>query len=759
MKKIFSLFSCKNVILGLWSMFGFIILGLFLLTYSVKGDWFGLFGAMPGFEDLENPKSELASVMYANDGHSLLGKYYSVNRTRVNFEDISNNVFIALVATEDERYEEHGGVDMRATLRVLKGIVTGNLAGGGSTISQQFAKNIFEMRQEPEFKGALYKTPLKTFIIKTKEWITAIRLERAYTKEEIITMYLNTVGFGIKAVGIKEGSKTYFDKKPSKLTLNEAATLIGTLKANTKYDPIKNPNNSTERRNTVLRQILKYCKHKNLTLLTSEKYALLKKLPLNTHYQSQGSYQGHATHFRETIKKELDQIAKENGLDLETDGLRIYTTIDYKAQQKAEKSLLKHTAYLQSKFLKEWGDKDPWSKVYFKRSLRRQAFYKMLFKKYNGNPTKITQALNKAVDTSIPVYQNGKIISKKVKLSPIARYKYMKKFLQAGFLAVEPSTGAVKVWVGGLNQQYFAYDHVKQGRRQVGSTFKPILYSAAINLGYSPCDEMHDVPVVARTEDDKIWMPKIKATNEILTLKECLGRSLNNCAAKLMIDIGPKNVVKHAELLGVPKERLHENLSLALGTCELNMFELITPYLSFVNKGFSIKPHYINRITDKNGNTIWEHQGIEKRVMSELNAYKMITLLRSGIMIKKGTGRVIDTKYHLLENNNQIGGKTGTTQGSKDGWFVGVNNDLVCVSWVGVDDNQINFKNSRTWYGGSMALPIYATFMQSMYKDKLLKPKPFSVPESLDEATLRTELQCIEDSTTVNVNDDYIIDP
>ena len=412
-----------------------------------------------------------------------------------------------------------------------------------------------------------------------------------------------------------------------------------------------------------------------------------------------------------------------------------------------------HMEYLQQKVLKEWGGKDPWSTKYFKRKLKQQGFYKEIYTKHNGNLVKVKRELNTPKTYSIPVIEKGGVITVKKKLSPIEYFKYIKKFLHVGFLAIEPSTGAVKAWVGGLNQQYFAYDHVKQGRRQVGSTFKPVLYSTAINLGYSPCYEMLDAPVTARTEDDKIWMPNVKATNEILTLKQGLGRSLNNYAAKLMRDIGAKSVIEHAKLLGLPDSQLKANLSLALGTCELNMFELIGPYMSFVNQGTMVKPYYVSKVTDKHGKLLWQHTPNQKKVMSELNAFKMVTLLRSGITDPKGTGRKLDTKYHLLEKNNQLGGKTGTTQNSKDGWFVGINNELVCVTWVGVEDNQISFKNSRGWYGGSMALPIYAGFMKSMYADKIIKPTPFKVPESLDESTLKSELQCVSDSTIIGDDD------
>ncbi len=306
MNKIRTFFSSpKKIIKAFWIGFGCIVLSLFLLAYSVKGNWFGLFGEIPGFEVLENPKSDLATIIYAKDGKEILGKYYKTNRTNVAFNEISNYVITTLIATEDERYESHGGVDMRSTIRVLKGVITGSLAGGGSTVSQQLAKNLFRMRKESKFRGAVYKTPFRPFVIKAKEWITAIRLERAYTKQEIITMYLNTVNFGIKAVGINEGAKTYFNKKASQLTLNEAATLIGTLKANYKYDPQYNPEAAIKRRKVVLGQILRFCELNKLEILTKEKKEKLQEEPLNLSFNLQNDYSGLATHFRTTIRTEL----------------------------------------------------------------------------------------------------------------------------------------------------------------------------------------------------------------------------------------------------------------------------------------------------------------------------------------------------------------------------------------------------------------------------------------------------------------------
>ena len=743
----------KYLIRIIWLLFFVFWLGLVLFVVAVLHNWFGLFGEIPGFEILENPKTELATSIYADEGE-VLGKYYNTRRTNVKYPHISKHVIRTLVATEDERYEKHSGVDMRATLRVITALAVGKRAGGGSTISQQLAKNLFDMRQDSIFRGSLYNSPLRMPLVKVKEWITAKRLERAYSKKEIITMYLNTVRFGNYSVGINEAAQTYFSKKPSELNLLEAATLVGTLKANSKYDPYRNPKNSKERRNVVVSQLAKYSKKHGKNYLKRPKDSLHKE-PLVLAFNRQDYHTGHGTYFRATIKPELEKLCREQGVNLQTDGLKIYTTINYQLQKKAEVALVKQMAHLQKKFLEEWGNKDPWENHYIKQKLHNEWFYKQLINKYDGNIDSVNQYLKKPVSTTVLAYNydTGMLEEVEKRISPLQEYIYYKKFLQAGFLVVDPHSGAIKSWVGGINSKYFAYDHVKQGRRQPGSTFKPILYSAAINYGYSPCDKILDVPVSVRTEDDKVWMPKIKPTNKTISLKRCLANSLNNCAALLIRDIGPANVVEHAVSLGIPKDRLNENLSLALGTSELNMFELIKPYMAFANEGELAELHYIKKIEDKNGRILWENKTNSKRVMNSANAYKIVTMLREGV--KSGTGKSLNTNYHLLENSNQIGGKTGTTNDSKDGWFVGITKDFACVSWVGVDDNAINFRYNRRWYGGSMALPIFGNFLQSVYRDPTLhiKPGPFSVPESITDDIKANDLICKEDLSDYELED------
>ena len=735
MKKLLNYrFWFKTFLIGFLSMW----VGLFVFVYAVKGDWFGLFGEIPSFEILENPESELASVLYSSDGQEL-GKYYRTNRTSVSFGQINKSVIKSLVATEDERYEHHSGIDMRATFRVIKGLITGNSGGGGSTVSQQLAKNLFRMRDLAKYKGPAYNFgPLEMLVIKAKEWIIAARLEKAYTKQEIITMYLNTVNFGLKATGINEAAKTYFNKSPKDLNTQEAAVLIGTLKANTKYDPIKNPENAFGRRNVVMNQMLRY------GYLETTEYDSLKNLPVELDYQSQDYNSGIATYFRSKIKNEISQICKDNNYDLFADGLKVYTTIDTRIQKHAEHALIKHMEILQKKFNQEWGARDPWSKGYISKKVRREYFYKNLEEKYGKGNDSIVIALNRPRKTKIYTFSG----EKDTLISQWDEFKYYRRFLEAGFIAVNPENGHIKAWVGGLDQKYFGYDHVIQGNRQVGSTFKPVVYAAAIENGFSPCSQILDVPISIPLEDGKIWKPKVKATNKELTLQQCLAYSKNNCAAHLIHKLGPELVANQAVKFGLPREKLKVNLSMALGTSSLSLFDMIRVYTTLVNAGDRIDPTYITRIEDKYGKVIYEKTPKATHVLNPINAYKMITMLRAGV--KYGTGRKLASTYGLLNKHNQMGGKTGTTQDSKDGWFFSVNQKLVAGCWVGVQDNNISFRGTKSWYGGSMALPIVGDFYKAVYNDRQIdiQPEPFKIPEGLSDDALAQDFTCQTDTTS-----------
>ena len=733
----FKLFNPKFLVKLLW--FGFIggvgSILLFFWLISV-----GFFGELPSFEVLENPSSELASEVYTED-NQLLGKYFRSNRTYVGYNDIAHHVIKSLIATEDTRFQEHSGIDQRATLRVIFGILTGHLKGGGSTISQQLAKNLFEMR----IATKTHKKPNK-YLVKFQEWVVAKRLERAYTKKEIITMYLNTVNFGsvrgIEVLGINSAARTYFNKKAKDLELQEAAVLVGMLTATSRNNPISRPENALKRRNIVFLQLHvagfitleEKKKFQGMDLVTSPSYA---------DYNS-----GVAPYFRSQIKRELTNILKEKGRDLYSEGYKIYTTINYEAQKEAEKAVFNHLKYLQKVFKKSWKGKTPWSSSYIEKQLRKHAEYKKIVLETKGDKTKIKRAINKKRKSTIFVYSDKKmgrgnhvdtLISLKNEMI------HNKWLLRVGFLAVEPKTGAVRAWVGGIDKKNFQYDNVRQSRKQPGSTFKPVLYSAAIVNGYQPCDTILDASKTIMV-NGKVWKPKSAPSGDYIPLKTALAKSLNNIAAYLIDDIEPQNVINQAERLGINPNLLEPNYTLALGTSSLSIWDLIGAYTSFVNAGRHIKPYYISRIEDKHGQVIYRAKPEITIAMNADDAFKMVMMLREGV--NSGTSRSLNSaKYGVMKNNNQLGGKTGTTNNSADGWYFGISNQIVCGVWVGGEDKNIHFPPTNSnGQGARMALPIFGNFLKGCYKNKKtgIKEQPFDVPPSMSEEDLYQNILCTE---------------
>lgn len=737
----FKLFQPKFIVKLLWAGFigGTTFLLLFFWLISIN-----IFGALPSFELLENPPSELASEVFTSD-HSSLGKYFRTNRTYVEYKDISPNVIKTLMATEDARFEQHAGIDERATYRVIFGILTGNMDGGGSTVSQQLAKNLFRMRKA-NGEGEI---PSK-FLFKPQEWIIAKRLERSYTKQEIITMYLNTVNFGyvrgVSIDGINEASRTYFSKSAKKLKLEEAAVLIGMLKAPTTYNPIYRPVKAKTRRKVVIGQILKLPE-----LTTQKEKDHLNKIKeediiLQTSYSDYNS--GIAAYFRGQIKNELTNILKKQGRDLYSEGYKVYTTINYEAQQAAEKAVFEHMKYLQGLFKKSWGTQTPWPAGYIDKQIRKTQEYKDLLESTKENGSSISAAINKKRKSSIFVYSTSKMgrgnhIDTMISLKNETIHN--KWVLRAGFLAVEPQTGAVRAWVGGLDKAHYQYDNVRQGKRQPGSTFKPVLYSSAITNGYQPCDTILDAPKTIMV-DGKVWKPKSKPTGNYITLKSAIAKSINNIAAYLIDDIEPENVINHAQRLGINPDLLEPNYTLALGTSSLSIWDLIGAYTSFVNAGRHIEPYYIDHIEDKNGQVIYRSKPAVTIAMNPENAFKMVMMLREGV--STGTSRRLNsTEYHLMDNNNQLGGKTGTTNNSADGWYFGISNKIVCGIWVGGDDKNIHFPPTNiNGQGARMALPIFAKFLQNCYKNPKtnIKQEPFNVPSSLSDEEIYQNILCTD---------------
>jgi len=726
----------------LWiAFFGGLVLFI-LFVWMVSINFLGLYGSLPDFKALENPDSELASELYSADGF-LLGTYARENRSPVSYEELSPNLVNALISTEDERFEDHSGIDLQAMIRVfVKSILLGQDAGGGSTLSQQTAKNLFKTRTDAS-QGILSSIPgLRMLIIKTKEWIVATQLEKAYTKNEILTLYLNTSEFGSNAYGIKTASRTFFNKTPDTLSIQEAAVLVGLFKAPTYYSPVFNPENSLRRRNTVLYQMVKNDK------LTEAEFDSISKLPIELDYRVQNQNQGLATYFREIVKADLIKWSKEtlksdgSSYDLFGDGLKIYVTIDSRMQRYAEEAVQEHMSELQKAFYKEMGTRDPWIDEnwqvipnFIESAVKRTEAYRLLKQRYGENTDSIEMKLNEK--KKMRVFSWGG--ERDTLMSTMDSMRYYKKFLQAGFMSMDPHTGHIKAWVGGMDHKYFKFDHVKQGKRQPGSTFKPFVYAAAIENGYSPCYSVIDQPVEVYIPGQPAWSPSNadgKFSYEKMTIRKAMAQSINSVTAYMMKKLSPKIVIETARRLGITSD-LEEVPSLALGVNDVTVFEMVGAFGTFVNKGEHTTPYYIDRIEDKNGNVIQQFTPRKKPAMSEEHAYLMTYMLRGGFEEEDGTSQGVPW---TLREGNELGGKTGTTQNASDGWYMGISKDLVSGTWVGGDDRAIHFRSWTAGQGSKTARPIWVKYMAKVYGDPSLgyTRGPFPRPER----PLSIEINC-----------------
>jgi penicillin-binding protein 1A len=692
----------------------FLILFLLLMTIS----W-GFWGFMPSFEELENPKSNLASEVYSADG-VLLGTFHIHNRTNVSFDELSPNIVNALIATEDIRFQNHSGVDVRSLFRVIVRNILGGQrsAGGGSTITQQLAKNLFP-RQEN-----LSKT--KIAVIKLKEWVTAAKLERNYTKEEIIAMYLNTVDFGSHAFGVQIASRTYFDTSVDSLKIEEAAMLVGMLKAPSWFHPVRNPERATYRRNVVIYQMARY------GFIEPEQFDSISAIPLDmSKYKIQDHRVGLATYFREQVRKELRSWSKDRlkpdgtPYNIDTDGLRIFTTIDSKLQRYAEEAVKEHLGqYLQPMFFQHWKGypNAPYDvdllpediQRLTQLSIRRSDRY-IRMKKENISEDSIR--LSFRTPTRMRIFSwNGEIDTI---MTPLDSIKYYKHFLNTGIISVEPQTGHVKAYVGGIDYRHFMYDHVIVSKRQVGSTFKPFLYTLAMQEGgFSPCTKVPNVPVSFDLHDGTTWTPKNSSTRmegEMVSLKWALANSVNYISAYLMKRYSPMAVIKLVRRMGITSH-IDPVYAIALGSSDLSVFEMTGAMATYANKGVHVDPIFITRIEDQNGNLIESFTPKTNEAMSEETAYLMIELLKG--VVESGTGLRLRFRYGL---NYPIAGKTGTTQNNSDGWFIGLTPTLVTGVWVGAEDRAVRFREISLGQGANMALPIWALYMKRVYEDRNLQ--------------------------------------
>ena len=625
--------SKNKTILKLWVFFVLILISIIFLFYSIQKNHFNLYGDLPSLEDLEKPKSDLSSELYSSD-NVLLGKYFRYNRTPVTYDELSEELIETLLVTEDIRFYNHSGIDLRGLLRasfgVIKNIITlGNseLEGGGSTITQQLAKNLFKTRK---MKGRLSNVPfIGIAIIKFKEWVVAVQLEKFYTKNEILSMYLNTAEFGSNSYGIKVASNTFFKKLPSEINYSEAAILVGLINKPTKYNPIYNPEFAKRKRTEILYNLLKYEKINRL------KYDSLVDSDFGLKYKVENQNVGIATYFRTIVKNYLVQWTKENNYDLFADGLKIYTTINSNLQRYAENSVENQMKNLQIIFNEHWENKNPWIdekgfeiKDFISKSIKRTNQYKYYDNKYDSDSLKIYKELKKPKNMKVFSW-NGEIDTV---FSAIDSIKYYKRFLQSGFISIEPKTGHIKAWVGGINHKYFKYDHVKQGKRQPGSTIKPIVYAAAIDNGYSPCYPVVDAPVVFELpgQDPPYWRPDNhngKWSGETMTLRQAMAKSVNSITAFMTKKLTPKTVVEYAKKLGITT-KLDAVPAVCLGAGgDVSLFDLVGAYSTFVNRGVWTEPFFISRIEDKYGNLIQNFVPKKIESLNEETAYIMLHML------------------------------------------------------------------------------------------------------------------------------------
>jgi penicillin-binding protein 1A len=707
----------------LWRNFALVIFFIWFYFQAVDINLFWLFGKSPGLADLEKPKMALASEVYSADG-VLLGKYYRENRSPTEYKSISPFVVKALLATEDITFTEHTGVDLGATIGIVYYLIKGDKRGG-STITQQLAKNLYKTRKKENLKGVLSYIPgLKTLVEKTKEWITATKLERNYTKEEILTMYLNTVDFGSNSYGIRTAAQTFFKTTPGRLKIEEAAVLVGMLKATTTYNPKKNYEKSLKRRNTVLAQMRKY------NFISSMEFDSLSGLPIKLNYTQEPHPDGVLDYYGSYLTKVLTEWADSNDHDIYTDGLKIYLTIDTRFQKHAEDALHQHMRSLQKRFDDHWRGQNPWRDErhneipgFIEQMAQRTETYKSLKRRFGENADSINKYLNLPKKMVLFSWRGPDTVM----MSTIDSLKYCKKILHAGFMVMDPFRGQIKAWIGGIDYKFFKYDHVEQSVRQPGSTFKPFVYGAAMENGYNPCSRIQDRYVKYEYDEDsagvkvhKTWAPTNATgyfTGTNMTLRFAMGRSINSVAAQLTNLLGAQKVADFAHKCGISSP-LKATPSIGLGSNDVSVFEMVGAYGSFLNNGFWNEPMIVGRIEDHNRNLIRNFTPKTQKVMSEEAAYKMVHMLKGTLQEPGGTAQALFS-FNIFYGN-EMGGKTGTSSNQSDGWFMGLTKDLVGGIWVGAEERCIHFRSLRAGEGSKTALPIFGLFMEKVYRDKSL---------------------------------------
>lgn len=740
------------------------VIALFIYLGAVDINFLWLFGKSPGFAQIKNPTTASASEIYSSDG-KLIGKFFNENRTPVTFNEVNPLFWKALIDTEDERFYHHIGIDFQGIFSAAKDAIVGNDARGASTITQQLAKNMFRVRTQYS-TGILGKIPgIKILVMKSKEWIIALKLEMLYDKNEILTMYANTVDFGSNSYGIKTASKTYFNTTPSQLTVEESAVLVGMLKATTHYNPISNPENSLRRRNVVMK--LMEAKGD----LTKAQYDSLSTIPIKLHYSVETNYDGQALYFREAIANYLKDWCEENGYDLYTSGLKIYTTLDTRMQRYAEEAARKQMKQIQRNFNNHWGKNDPWIDEngqvipgFIEQIAQRQPVYKYLSAKFPNQPDSISYYLNQPHTVKLFDYEHGTI---EKQMSTMDSIRYMVCFMHCSMVAMEPQTGAVRAWVGDIDFNSWKYDKVT-AMRQPGSTFKLFVYTEAMNQGLTPCDKRRDEYISMQVYDKKkqqevTWTPgnaNGRFSGDSIPLKGAFARSINSIAVRLGQEMGIKRIIETAHKMGI-KSPLDDAPALALGSSDVNLLEMANTYCTVANDGKHHEPVLVTRIEDSEGRQVYIAPTKSEQVIPYKSAFFMQQLLLGGLREPGGTSMSLGG-YVGKYRDTDWGGKTGTSNNHSDAWFMGVSPKLVVGAWVGGEYRSIHFRTGALGQGSRTALPICGYFLQEVLNDpafkayhaKFSKPKDDDITRSMYTCDSYYEKAKVDTTAQDTLNDD-----
>lgn len=717
------------------------IVAFFLYLGAVDINLLWLFGKSPGFSAIKEAVTSEASEIYSDDG-VLIGKYFNENRTPVEYEDVNPAFWKALIDTEDERFYKHHGIDYTGLVGAVKDAVLHHDARGASTITQQLAKNMFRMRTNYS-TGLLGKLPgVRMLIVKSKEWIIATKLEMTHSKKEILTMYANTVDFGSNAFGIKTAAKTYFNCSPKELTAEQAAVLVGMLKATTYYNPIANPKNSLRRRNIVLSNMVRHGD------LTRAEYDSISQIDIELKYSVESNYDGTALYFREAVADELRKWCNDYDYDLYTSGLKIYTTIDSRMQKYAEEAAIKQMKQVQRNFNNHWGNQEPWQDErhnvipgFIEGIAKRQPVYKYLLARFPNNPDSIEYYLNRPHKVKLFDYEQGTI---EREMSTMDSIRYMVHFMHCSFVAMEPQTGAVKAWVGDIDFKSWKYDKVT-AMRQPGSTFKLFVYTEAMNQGLTPCDKRRDeyfsMKVFDKAQNKEVtWAPTNANgyfTGDSIPLKAAFARSINSVAVRLGQEMGITRIAETAHKMGI-ESPLDETPALALGSSDINLLELANAYSTVANDGKYVKRVLVTRIVDRNGKEVYKAPLNEEQVIPYKSAFLMQQMLMGGTREPGGTSMSLNG-YVGNFRDTDWGGKTGTSNNHSDAWFMGVSPKLVVGAWVGGEYRCIHFRTGALGQGSRTALPICGYFLQSVlgdpafakYRTKFGKPKDDDITSAM----------------------------